>query len=82
MGLADETGMPYLENEVLIQIEKAKPKGVATRGITSLYLDWRRNRYYEDLGGKNSYAFQHGKILKENNPDIIQPNFEFDNPIF
>ena len=52
---------PFQDNEVVIQIEKAKPKGVATKGTTSLFFDWKRNRYYEEFGGRNFYAFDHEK---------------------
>lgn len=55
-GLKDEYGMPYADNQVLINIEKAKPKGVSTKGETSLFFDWKRNRFYE---GVNWYAFDH-----------------------
>jgi len=72
----NEYGMPYEENEVLIQIEKAKPKGVATRGVTSLYFDFKRSRYYEDINLKNSYAFEHEKIKESH--EVIQPNLDFD----
>lgn len=75
-GLPNEYGMPYDDNEVLIMIEKAKPKGVAIKGITSLYFDWKRNRYYEKQAGKDLYAFEHEK-LNQNNHEVIQPNINF-----
>ena len=71
----NEYGMPCLENEVIIQIEKAKPKGVSTRGTTSLYFDWKRNRYYEEQGGSNLYAFEH-EVIKNN--FVIMPNLSFE----
>lgn len=63
LKMLNEHGQPYEENEVLIQIEKAKPKGVAKRGIVSLFFDWKKNRYYEkgDL-----YAFDHEKPKEQN----------------
>jgi hypothetical protein len=78
VNMANEHGQPYLENEVLIQVEKAKPKGVATRGITSLYFNWHKNRYYEDYCGTDSYAFNHTKKQIDNKVTILQPNFNFD----
>jgi hypothetical protein len=60
-GLLDDNGMPYDENEVIIAIEKAKPKGVAKRGTTSLFFDWKKNRYYEKINGNEHYAFEHLK---------------------
>lgn len=59
--LKDEHGQPYAENQVLINIEKAKPKGVATKGTISLFFDWKRNRYYEKGIYKDNYAFEHEK---------------------
>jgi hypothetical protein len=58
-GMQDENGIPYKENQVLINIEKAKPKGVSTRGTISLYFDWKKNRYFEEGEYKNLYAFEH-----------------------
>ncbi len=78
VGMLDDCGMPYQENEVVIMIEKAKPKGVGQKGVTSLYFDWKRNRYYEELGGQKKYAFEHEKITTESVNNIIQPNFDFD----
>lgn len=58
-GLNDDFGRPHPENVVLINIEKAKPKGVSTKGQTQLYFDWKLNRYYE---GNGLYAFDHEKV--------------------
>lgn len=54
-------GLVYKENELLVTIEKAKPKGVSTRGTTSLFFDWKRNRYYEEIDENRKYAFDHEK---------------------
>lgn len=81
IGMLNEMGMRYLENEVLIQIEKAKPKGAATKGITQLFLDWKRSRYFEDIGGKRYYAFEHEKQNVNDYVNtanqFIQPNLNF-----
>jgi hypothetical protein len=58
-GMLDENGMPFAENICLINIEKAKPKGVAKKGQTKLFFDWKRNRYYEEGEYKHNYAFEH-----------------------
>ena len=63
-GMNDENGQPYRDNEVLINIEKAKPKGVSTRGTISLFFDWKKNRYYEEGEYKDLYAFEHEKAIK------------------
>jgi len=76
VALFDEHGQPYKDNQVLISVEKAKPKGVATRGITSLYFDWKKNRYYEEISANNSYAFEHDKPKQKINSNI-NPNLDF-----
>ena len=64
IGLNDENGIPYRDNEVLVNIEKAKPKGVSKRGTISLFFDWKRNRYFEEGDYKDLYAFEHEKAIK------------------
>jgi len=76
VALFDEHGQPYKDNQVLISVEKAKPKGVATRGITSLYFDYKKNRYYEEISSKNHYAYEHEKPLQKINSNI-NPNLDF-----
>jgi len=70
-----QDGIAYKENEVIINVEKAKPKGSANRGTTSLYFNWKTNRYYEDINGRDRYAFEH-----EKGDDVILPN-DFTVPI-
>jgi hypothetical protein len=76
-----QEGKNYKDNEVIINVEKAKPKGSATRGTTSLYFNWKTNRYYEDINGMDRYAFQH-----EKGENVVMPsdfkipeNTNFDN---
>lgn len=73
VGLINEHGMPYVENEVVISIDKAKPKGVSVKGKTSLFFDWKVNRYFEDIRGNKFYAFDHEKGYSQ-----LQPSKEFD----
>lgn len=61
----DEHGQPYKKNEVLLVVEKAKPKGVSFKGQTSLFFDFQKNRYYEEINFGEYYAFKHEEI----NPD-------------
>jgi len=76
IGLNNDYGQPYPDNVVLINIEKAKPKGVATKGQTELYFDWKRNRFYEDNG---LYAFDHEKKVVFEEPKFVMPiNEDFD----
>lgn len=74
VGLNDEYGMPYENNCVLINIEKAKPKGVATKGQTKLYFDWKRNRFYEEGEYSNLYAFEHEKatVASSFRPPLVE----------
>lgn len=74
----NENGLPYKENEVIVSIEKAKPKGVGKRGQVSLFFDWHRNRYYEGYVGQERYAFEHEKGYTEKMPSQLIPSTEFD----
>lgn len=69
----DEDGEPYPENAVLINIEKAKPKGIGKKGTAMLFWDWKRNRYFEEaLDGTNFYyCFQYEKGKSYMQPDDI-----------
>lgn len=62
VGLKDANGYPYADNEVLISVEKAKPKGVSKKGTISLYFDFHKNRYYEKIRSGSYYAFEHEKL--------------------
>ena len=77
-GLVDlTTNQLFEENELLVQIEKSKPKGVGKKGITKLYFDWQKNRYYEKLDDERYYAFEHEK-QKSSVSAGITPNQSFD----
>lgn len=81
VGLNDENGMPYAENELIVNIEKAKPKGVGKRGQFRMFFDWKANRYYELINGQEMYAFGH-----EDNKSYLQPSINFyerdEEPVF
>lgn len=68
--LCNENGKPYEPNETHIIVQKAKPKGSAKIGLSSLYWDWKTNRYYEidDYGIKTS-PFEKPKTQQT----VIQP---------
>lgn len=76
-GLMNVHGQPYKENELIVQVEKSKPKGVGKKGECTLFFDWKQNRYYEEIDGRIKYAFEH-----ESNENKFQlsPNTNFDNP--
>jgi replicative DNA helicase len=72
-GLRDHDGNPFQDNEVQVIIEKAKPKGVATKGECRLFFDWHRNRYYEFYNADKCYAFEH-ENYKAKSQSGIKPN--------
>lgn len=78
VGLLNEYNQPYEDNQLIITVEKAKPKGVATKGTTSLFFDWKRNRYYEKINNQRRYAFEHEKGHTEVTLSQLAPNLEFD----
>lgn len=55
-GLRDEDGIPYQANETVIEIQKAKPKGIGSTGRANLYYDLRKHRYKELSIEGYSYA--------------------------
>ncbi len=72
-GLKGYHGKPYENNEMVYMIEKAKPKGVANKGMGSLYYDYFRSRYYEKIGENKCYALQHEKIADDTAQDNKPP---------
>lgn len=81
-GLKNAHGYPYLPNEVLINIEKAKPKYISYRGTCSLYFDPNKNRYYEKINNIDCYAYDHVNRRDELVPDpvLVQSAIEFQPP--
>lgn len=71
VGVADSRGMPYMENELWVHVEKSKPKGIGKKGQVVLYFDWQKNRYYEKLDGSNKYAFEHESVHNLHTPDEV-----------
>lgn len=50
----------YEENIVLVNIQKARPKGIGSLGTRPLYWNWKRNRYYEKfMDDREYYAYDH-----------------------
>lgn len=84
MGLNDDEGYPYQQNEVHVYIDKAKPKGVSFRGKCVMYFEWQKNRYFEGFFDNPQYAFDHSKPIKNalvETPVIkIQPSILFSEP--
>ena len=64
-------------NEVWINSEKSKPKGLSITGTAKLYFDLHANRYYELIDGEKHFS---RKWWEEES--AIQPNLEFEKPPF
>lgn len=63
-AIEPSTNRVYENNEVLVAIQKAKPKGIGKVGRTIMYFDSLKSRYYEIIDGVKSYAFQFKKHIK------------------
>lgn len=74
VGLVNSSGWKYKDNEVIVAIDKAKPKGVSLKGSCSLFFDWKKNRYYEEAWGAEFYAFQY-KENSSNDTEERQVSF-------
>ena len=46
VGLLDDKGQPYANNEVHLKVAKSKPKGVSINGTYRMYLDIEKYQYY------------------------------------
>ena len=73
----EENGVPYQENEVIVSIDKAKPKRVCVKGVCHLYFEWDINRYYEYAFGDKLYAFEHKAKVTDPN-EGFQPNRNYE----
>jgi hypothetical protein len=59
VGLTDNEGNIYEENEVHLKVAKSKPKGVSKNGTYKLYLDVQKYQYYmKDFAGNRIYAMR------------------------
>ena len=73
-GMIDpQENRPYDANEVVVAIQKAKPKGIGAVGLARLWFDVQKSRYYESVGGKKSYAFEYIKRLPQTQEIIDIP---------
>lgn len=66
--MCDENGIPYGKNVSLIYVQKAKPKGVATKGVAKLTWDWKTNRYYENQPPQLENTYKHFQENQNNDP--------------
>lgn len=59
-----ENGFKFEDGEAIMLVLKAKPKGVGTTGRTSIYFDWKVNRYFEKYNGSKMYAGDYERYEK------------------
>ena len=80
-GMEDENGIPYEENEMILEVLKAKPKAVGREGKVRLYYDKWSTRFHmkDHLGNKipSSAIPDHLKDDKENVSKFKQENIKF-----
>ena len=48
-----------------ISIEKVKPKHAGKLGFASLMLNWKEQRFYENYGGRDQYAYGGNNVVVE-----------------
>jgi hypothetical protein len=73
--LKDENGRNYEENETIIYVQKAKPKGVGKIGHRSIFWDWKKNIYYS-CDSQNNILSSCEKPFT----NTIAPNLDFSIP--
>lgn len=61
-SLKPKTGEPFADNVAVFKVLKSKPKGSGSLGQAYLFFDWKTNRYYEQIDGKNYYGFEYLNI--------------------
>jgi twinkle protein len=61
------------KNEVVVEIQKAKPKEIGKKGQATLFFDLEKSRYYEKIHGLPQYATAKGK-----RPEPIKPSTDFE----
>tara|TARA_R110000868_G_scaffold252451_1_gene509086 strand:+ start:765 stop:1751 length:987 start_codon:yes stop_codon:yes gene_type:complete len=76
--LTNNDGIPYLENETHIIVQKSKPKGVGKVGRASIFWDWKKNRYYCNVNGQDLYSCE---TLEDYKHKPLQPSRDFTEPI-
>lgn len=54
MGMAGDGD--FEKNEIVVSVQKSKPKGIGKVGRFSLYYDAKKHRYYELIDGARRYA--------------------------
>jgi|TARA_Y100000296_G_C5149590_1_gene245653 hypothetical protein len=55
-GLNDNHGNPYEKNQLVLIIQKSKPKGIGETGSLDFFYDVRMHSYYEEIAGIKFFA--------------------------
>ena len=76
-GMIDVQGdRVYDGNEVIIAIQKAKPKGIGAVGLAHLWFDVQKSRYYESVGSFDSLAKAYAFEMEEKLRQLNEPRIE------
>jgi hypothetical protein len=71
MGMKDEHGIPFEENQTEVRIQKSKPKGVGKLGKFNLFYDVKGHSFYE--------VTSHGEVRYSNRlKESIAPEKKFE----
>ena len=69
--MKDDEGVPILQNETWVVVQKAKPKGAGKLGTRSIFWDWKKNRYYEMTNDGNRYAQEDLNVITETQEEFF-----------
>ena len=79
--LTDKNGRNYDENETLVIIQKAKPKGAGKIGTMSIWFNKTKNKfYYKDSYGNELYGCETSKDTLYKPQSEAISNYQLDNP--
>lgn len=74
VGLLDDKGRPYEQNEVILDVSKFKPKGVGKKGEHTMFFDAHRNAYYEIGTLQHQYAIRDRLTYQAKTQMLPNPN--------
>ncbi len=84
--LQNEHGIQYAANETIVEVQKAKPKGIAVLDKRSIFWDRERNRYYCYVDGQILYPLDTVASIKSPKmapaTDFTESNAIKETPLF
>jgi hypothetical protein len=76
--LVGSDGVPHRENELIVFIQKFKPRGSGKLGSFSLFFDLGRNQFYELIDGERRYSPKvNGAMEEVKTVAALEPNLNF-----